>query len=180
METALPALCRASQRLPVELQARLATLWSGPGRNSLRQILENLQQLVTLRVIVTQFEPNFYVQDENVVTSATELMKVKKISFQCIYIIHLFLLPIQVVYYANILAGVLESPELRHDESISVMEDSFLGIKLTRNPLPPDPLGKCVFNTFFFKVHTVIYIGTLNCEVTFISEADNLIFISFT
>lgn len=51
-------------------------MWSGPGRNSLRSILENLQQLVTLRVIVTQFHPNFYVQDEDVVTSATELMKV--------------------------------------------------------------------------------------------------------
>lgn len=77
LETALPALCRASQRLPVELQARLALIWSGPGRNSLRTILENLQQLVTLRVIVTQFHPNFYVQDENVITSATEVMKVR-------------------------------------------------------------------------------------------------------
>lgn len=76
LETALPAICRACEKLPVELQARLAQIWSGPGRTSLRTILENLQQLVTLRVIVTQFHPNFYVQDEDVVTSATELMKV--------------------------------------------------------------------------------------------------------
>lgn len=76
LETALPAICRACEKLPIELQAKLAQVWSGPGRTSLRTILENLQQLVTLRVIVTQFHPNFYVQDEDVVTSATELMKV--------------------------------------------------------------------------------------------------------
>lgn len=79
LETALPAICRACEKLPVELQARLAQIWSGPGRTSLRTILENLQQLVTLRVIVTQFHPNFYVQDEDVVTSATELMKVSEV-----------------------------------------------------------------------------------------------------
>lgn len=45
------------------------------------------------------------------------------------------------MYYANILAGVLESPGLRHDESLTMMEDSFLGVKLTRNPPPPDPLA---------------------------------------
>jgi hypothetical protein len=76
LETALPAICRASEWLPVEVQAKLARIWSGPGRSSLRNILENLQQLVTLRVIVTQFHRDFYVQDENVITSATKLMKV--------------------------------------------------------------------------------------------------------
>lgn len=76
LETALPAICRASAWLTVEAQGKLATLWSRYGRNSLRMILENLQQLVTLRVIVTQFHGNFYVQDENVITSATKIMKV--------------------------------------------------------------------------------------------------------
>lgn len=77
LETALPAICRASQWLPVEVQAKLARIWStGHGRTSLRNILENLQQLVTLRVIVTQFHRDFYVQDENVITSATRLIKV--------------------------------------------------------------------------------------------------------
>lgn len=76
LETALPALCRATTWLSVEEQARLAMVWSGPGRNSLRMILENLQQLITLRVILTGFHRDFYVQDEHVITSATKLMKV--------------------------------------------------------------------------------------------------------
>lgn len=79
LETALPAICRASEWLPVEVQAKLARIWSNSGRSSLRNILENLQQLVTLRVIVTQFHRDFYVQNENVITSATKLMKVIKI-----------------------------------------------------------------------------------------------------
>uniref|UniRef100_A0A1Y1KR63 Ubiquitin-protein ligase E3A n=2 Tax=Photinus pyralis TaxID=7054 RepID=A0A1Y1KR63_PHOPY len=113
LETALPALCRAAGCLSVESQAKLATVWSSQGRSSLRMILENLQQLVTLRVIVTQFHHDFYVQDEDVVTSATKIMKI--------------------VYYANILAGVLESPDLRHDDYSSFMEDSYLGIKPSRS-----------------------------------------------
>lgn len=76
METALPAICRATTWLPVEVQEKLAMVWAGAGRRSLRSILENLQQLVTLRVITTQFHSAFPVQDENIITSATKLMKV--------------------------------------------------------------------------------------------------------
>lgn len=77
LETALPAVCRAAQWLNVEVQAKLARAWStGAGRSNLRNVLENLQQLVTLRVIVTQFHRDFYVQDEHVITCATRLIKV--------------------------------------------------------------------------------------------------------
>ncbi|XP_044263019.1 ubiquitin-protein ligase E3A [Tribolium madens] len=121
LETALPAICRASEWLPVEVQAKLARIWSGTGRSSLRNILENLQQLVTLRVIVTQFHRDFYVQDENVITSATKLMKI--------------------LFYANILAGVLESPDLRNEELSMSMDDSYVAIKLNKTQPPVDPLA---------------------------------------
>ncbi|CAH1174272.1 unnamed protein product [Phaedon cochleariae] len=94
LETALPAICRAVQRLSVEVQGRLARIWAGAAaRSSIKSILENLQQLITLRVIMTPFQRDFIVQDENVITSATKLMKI--------------------LYYANMLAGCLESPSLR-------------------------------------------------------------------
>lgn len=81
LETALPAICRASQWLPVEVQGKLARTWSGAaGRSSIRNMLENLQQLITLRVIVTPFQRDYFVQDENVITSATKLMKVSSSS----------------------------------------------------------------------------------------------------
>lgn len=76
LETVLPAICRAAQWLPVEVQAKLARMWSTVGRSSIRNILENLQQLITLRVILTPFHRDLFVQDENVITSATKLMKV--------------------------------------------------------------------------------------------------------
>jgi len=56
-------------------------MWAGPGRSSIRNILENLQQLITLRVIVTPFHRDFFIQDENVITSATKLMKVRFYGF---------------------------------------------------------------------------------------------------
>ncbi|XP_066246881.1 ubiquitin-protein ligase E3A isoform X2 [Euwallacea similis] len=123
LETALPAICRASQWLPVEVQATLARTWAGPGRSSIRNILENLQQLISLRVIVTPFHRDFFVQDENVITSATKLMKI--------------------VYYANLLAGVLESSSLRNvDDMGDSLDESFLAVKLNKSIAPEDALAK--------------------------------------
>ncbi|XP_076252231.1 ubiquitin protein ligase E3A isoform X2 [Rhynchophorus ferrugineus] len=123
LETALPAICRASQWLPVEVQATLARMWAGPGRNTIRNILENLQQLITLRVIVTPFHRDFFIQDENVITSATKLMKI--------------------LYYANMLAGVLESPALRNVYEISdTMDESLLAVKLNKSITPEDPMAR--------------------------------------
>ncbi|CAG9769498.1 unnamed protein product [Ceutorhynchus assimilis] len=122
LETALPAICRASQWLPIEGQASLARMWAGPGRTAIRNILENLQQLVTLRVIVTPFHHDFFIQDENVITSATKLMKI--------------------LYYANMLAGVLESPSLRNmDDMSDSMDESCWSVKLSKSVSPQDPLG---------------------------------------
>lgn len=131
LETALPALCKAAAWLPVLAQAQLARKWAGPGRPALRGILENLQQLVTLMVIVTQFHRDFYVQDELVITSATKLMKV--------------------VYYANMMAGVMESPELRKDDAdgqddslLEVLAGAYSSVKLNRSSSLEDPLGMIV------------------------------------
>lgn len=76
LETALPAICRASQWLTVEVQAKLARMWSGVARSSIRNILQHLQQLISVRAISTPFQRDFFIQDENVITSATKLMKV--------------------------------------------------------------------------------------------------------
>ncbi|KAJ8984869.1 hypothetical protein NQ317_002708 [Molorchus minor] len=123
LETALPAICRAAQWLPVDVQAKLARIWSSSlGRNSIRNILENLQQLITLRVIVTPFHRDFYVQDENVITSATKLMKI--------------------LYYANMLGGALESPDLRCEDMSDSMESSYLASKTNKSSFPTDPLAE--------------------------------------
>lgn len=76
LETALPALCKAAAIMPIRAQAEMARRWASADSPSLRSILENLQQLVTLMVIVTQFHRDYYVQDDLVITSATKIMKV--------------------------------------------------------------------------------------------------------
>ncbi|KAL3279790.1 hypothetical protein HHI36_017298 [Cryptolaemus montrouzieri] len=122
LETGLPAICRASQWLTAGVQAKLAKIWSSPfGRSSLRNILENLQQLITLKVIVTQFDRSFIVQDENVITSATKLIKI--------------------LYYANILAGVLESSSIPEELPISVVDESHPSAKAHKAVPHIDPLA---------------------------------------
>lgn len=62
--------------LYVLAQAKLARLWGQHCKESLRHILETIQQLITLRVISTNYSRNFQVQDDDSVTMATKLMKV--------------------------------------------------------------------------------------------------------
>ncbi|XP_022905557.1 ubiquitin-protein ligase E3A [Onthophagus taurus] len=112
VEMALPMLCRALEHLSLDLQAKLALAWSGPGRSNMQNILENLQQLITLRVITGFNTYTQDVQDDTVVTSATKLMKI--------------------LYYANILAGVMESPDLREE---------YDDLKLSKTSYPIDPLA---------------------------------------
>ncbi|XP_048526235.1 ubiquitin-protein ligase E3A isoform X2 [Dendroctonus ponderosae] len=141
LETALPAICRASQWLPVEVQATLARMWAGPGRPSIRNILENLQQLITLKVIVTPFHRDFFIQDENVITSATKLVKI--------------------LYYSNILAGVLEPPYLRYvDYMNDSMDESFLSVKLSKSIAPEDSLA------------TVLGVNILDCRKPFLPYSE--------
>ncbi|KOB73457.1 Ubiquitin-protein ligase E3A [Operophtera brumata] len=108
LEIALPALCHAAEHLPVKgrkdvywtLQVLLYRSFEVPDLGCsdyleialpacLQHILETLQQLITLRVISTNYNRQFQVQDDDNVTSATKLMKyilvpIQKISAQIV------------------------------------------------------------------------------------------------
>ncbi|PNF21690.1 Ubiquitin-protein ligase E3A [Cryptotermes secundus] len=126
LEMALPLVCKAASHLPLRLQARLAQIWARHCRTRLKGMLEALQQLITLKVISGQFSRDYCVQDEETITAPTKLMKV--------------------VYYANILAGELDPPELRQEDNSVPTDDSLLSnISGNKNPPPPqhgDPLGE--------------------------------------
>lgn len=80
LETALPAMCNAVAHLPIESQALLVRAWaSAPCKERLRDILQSLQQLVTLKVISGNFSRDFCVQDDNTIVAATKVMKVNGI-----------------------------------------------------------------------------------------------------
>lgn len=76
VDVALPAICKAAAHLPVWAQARLASIWSEHCRDGLRKLVESLQQLISIQVITGAYHENGYVQDNEVIISATKVMKV--------------------------------------------------------------------------------------------------------
>ncbi|XP_063892746.1 ubiquitin-protein ligase E3A [Helicoverpa armigera] len=132
LEIALPALCLAADHLTLKGKARLARIWAQHCKDSLRHILETLQQLITLRVISTNYTRQFQVQEDEVVTLATKFMKI--------------------VYYANMLAGVMEPNNLREEPIVITSQqdplENVLGhlypptsMKASKNMQPDDPLA---------------------------------------
>ncbi|VVC87271.1 ubiquitin-protein ligase E3A [Leptidea sinapis] len=132
LEVALPALCHAAEFLPVKGQAKLARIWAQHCKETLRHILETLQQVITLKIISTNYQRWFQVQEDETVTLATKLMKI--------------------VYYANMLAGVMEPNTLREEAVVIASQLDPLGdaldhlyplssMKSSKQPLPEDPLG---------------------------------------
>lgn len=131
-EIALPDVCLAIGELPIKGQARLARIWSQYCKDSLRNILETLQQLISLRVVSCNYHVFFHVQEDGHVTGPTRVLKV--------------------LYYASILAGVLDSNTL-HEEPIVIAHqhdplESVLGhlyppssMKGARNSQLNDPLA---------------------------------------
>ncbi|KAL0273410.1 UNVERIFIED_CONTAM: hypothetical protein PYX00_006078 [Menopon gallinae] len=123
IDVALPQICRVSAHLSVSCQAKLAKVWARHCKGRLKGLLESLQQLITLKVITATFSRDYCAQDEEAITSPTKLMKI--------------------LYYANILGGELDLPELRQEEpSLNTSDDSLLGggNKTARTPPPVDPL----------------------------------------
>ncbi|XP_041972897.1 ubiquitin-protein ligase E3A isoform X2 [Aricia agestis] len=129
LEVALPALCDAVDNLPIEGQAKLARIWAQHCKETLRTVLDNLQQLITLRVMSTSYSVGYLVQDDESVTMATKLMKV--------------------IYYANMLAGVMEPNTLReepvvipnHDPLGDALDHLYPPLKNSKQSQPEDPLA---------------------------------------
>lgn len=96
MDHSLPIVCKATALLPIWAQARLARIWATHCRDSLKTILETLQQMISLQVIACSDNQQFFVQDNDQVVWATKVMKI--------------------IYYANLLAGRMESAKLRDED----------------------------------------------------------------
>ncbi|XP_031767507.2 ubiquitin-protein ligase E3A-like isoform X2 [Galleria mellonella] len=103
---ALRTLCNVAEHLPVKDQANLARLWAHQHKEGIRGILNPLHQVILLRTLPRNSDYHYLKQNDECVISAAELMKI--------------------LYYANILAGVVEisSPE----ERITVNQDDLLDL----------------------------------------------------
>jgi ubiquitin-protein ligase E3 A len=132
LDSAFPALCKAVGMLHISGQARLARIWAAYGQDRLRDMVQSLQQMITIKVINNEgkWSAAFRPSDDPAITSATKVLKV--------------------LYYANIVGGKLDSPELvaeekRMNESESLqdlMQGAFGHEPKDSTPPKEDPLGK--------------------------------------
>lgn len=135
LELALHMLCKALSCLPIVAQAKLARVWAKHCKSRLPNLLQALQELITvkvrlptllvfinfktiflivfsynlkknlmLQVIGGSFTRDYCVQDADTITAPTKVMKI--------------------LYYASMLAGELDPPELiLGDEAESASSD---------------------------------------------------------
>ncbi|MPC15661.1 Ubiquitin-protein ligase E3A [Portunus trituberculatus] len=129
IEGVMPSLCRTIGQLPERDQAHLTrhlASWEAP---RLHRLLESLHQLITIRLLTTEFIQDFTINDEEAITSATQVMKL--------------------LFYASILGGKMDTPLLRdlpaEDPTLesSTHEDPFssVGKDWAARPPPKDSLG---------------------------------------
>lgn len=111
LETSVPRICSAMNLLPVWAQARMARIWGEHCKEGLQNILQLLQQLITLQVISQNYYRDSVVHENEIVVNATKVMRI--------------------VFWTNILVSKRESSKLREVEDDSQLalipeeEDSF-------------------------------------------------------
>ncbi len=90
MPSALPSVLKAVARLPTSLEKVLVQYWSSYDKPHLKQILDILNQFITIQLLKDNSENEFPVNDDENIVAATKCMKL--------------------VYYASIAGGTFERP----------------------------------------------------------------------
>lgn len=133
VESAFPEFCKATGNLPLRAQAKLARYWSTFPSERLHQMVESLQQLITVKVIKGEgaWSGPSSVSDDDGIAGATKVMKI--------------------LYYASICGGKMDSDTVLEAEKNLVLSDDpfsdlFQGAvgRDTKEPRQhkEDPLGK--------------------------------------
>lgn len=152
VDRVLPKLCHAAASMPVRAQARLAKIWAKYCPDQLQALLSACQQQITLQVLLDEES----VRENEHIISVTKVLKVQKeyiadgTDVKYSYF--------QIVFYANIMASVLERPSCRlplpeqgENEAATGSseegEDLFMYSSLRQPHMPKfaeDPLEKCL------------------------------------
>ncbi|KAK0064842.1 ubiquitin-protein ligase E3A [Biomphalaria pfeifferi] len=132
LECAFPNICKVIGMLPVSTQAKLAKIWSSYGQIRLREMVQSLQQMITVKVINCegQWSSVLRLCDDMSITNATRVLKI--------------------LYYASLLGGKMDSVDLveeelklNEQESIQELMQGAFGIEPKETPpVREDPLGK--------------------------------------
>ncbi|KAG5336206.1 UBE3A ligase, partial [Acromyrmex heyeri] len=136
LELALHMLCKALSCVPVLAQAKLARVWAKHCKSQLPSLLQALQELITVKVIGGAFTRDYCVQDADTITAPTKVMKI--------------------LYYASMLAGELDPPELiLSDESEPASSDK----NTSRSAVGSGQIPQLIWLTLFCTINKrAIYI----------------------
>lgn len=91
LENVVPVLCRGVALLPLPTQVALARSWSRHSAAKLRSLLENLQQILSLKVYTGTFTKDHLMNQDETITAVTSV--------------------IRILYYANLLGAEREPPD---------------------------------------------------------------------
>ena len=92
IENATPHFCKVLGYLPMSAQASLCHIWSQFSKERLKEMVDNLQQLITVKVISTNWGRQIFVNEDEGITGGVRVLKM--------------------LYYASILAGEMDNPNL--------------------------------------------------------------------
>lgn len=133
LKSALPEFCKAVGELSVHSQQKLARLWVSYDQNRLKDMVNTLQQLITVTVVDSQDSQNYAVSGDETVQAAAKVMKI--------------------VFYASLLGGRFDQSELtvkelkQEEEDEQAMQDFLQGAmggpKEAKTPME-DPLSKAL------------------------------------
>ena len=113
LENVLPLVCRGVSLLPVISQTALTRLWSQHSAASLKSMLENLQQILSLKVYTGTFTREHLMNDDETLTSVVTV--------------------IRILYYASLLAGAGDKPDWDTAELPMMDADNFSSIEIAGN-----------------------------------------------
>ncbi|KAK2149458.1 hypothetical protein LSH36_451g01060 [Paralvinella palmiformis] len=131
LENAIPHIFRAAGLLPLAAQAKLARVWAKYPQDKLKEILGFLHQVITLKILSTQWSSVFTFNDDHTITGAAEVMRI--------------------VYYACVLGGQMDPIALLErekdanrelEESMQELLEGAMGREKERLQPKEDPLGK--------------------------------------
>lgn len=109
LEMALPLFCKAMSKLPLAAQGKLVRLWSKYNADQIRRMMETFQQLITYKVISTDFNNRNLVNDDDAIVAASKCLKM--------------------VYYANVVGGEVDTNHNEEDDEEPIPESSELTLQ---------------------------------------------------
>lgn len=114
LENVLTLVCRGVALLPVESQTALVRSWASHSPDKLKSMLENLQQILSLKVYTGTFTRDHLMNDDETIAGAVSVIKI--------------------IYYASLLGGAgSRRPDWDTAELQAMDTDTFSSIEMVGN-----------------------------------------------